>query len=238
MSPCVSRSFAPVLAHATTDSPTTTLPGRRDGDGRDAEEQPLELVDDGHRMTDHRTRLLLWELVMEGDDGKLSAPWWLHPFPHSTDAKSQRPSCSMLLALLPSLPDPARISTSRAHGRVSLPQPGTARRCSCFLWASTADGSLDRGAGQLRLAAATAGIGAVLASADPYTAPRSRQLHGLPLVLIAGSQPLLLHATRQTRLRFLQNACCHDKRQLLCWRPLPRGFPPPQTAPGLDCPNL
>ncbi|KAK0744225.1 hypothetical protein B0T18DRAFT_199232 [Schizothecium vesticola] len=62
---------------------------------------------------------------------------------------------------------------------------------------------LDRGAGQLRLAAAAAaGFDAVLASVDPYTAPSCRQLHGLPLVLIAGSQPLLLHATRRIRLRF------------------------------------
>lgn len=29
-----------------------------------------------------------------------------------------------------------------------------------------------------------------------------QQLHGLPLVLVAGSQPLLLHATRRIRLRF------------------------------------
>jgi hypothetical protein len=36
---------------------------------------------------------------------------------------------------------------------------------------------------------------------------------------------------------FLQNAGCHDKRHLLCWRSLPRGFPPPHTAPGLTAPT-
>lgn len=133
--------------------------------------------------------------------------------------------------------DPARISTSRAHGHVSLPEPaaGSWNRSPlfrCFWWPSSLGPPTVPWMNEARCwpaSASSSRIRWVLCwRASTLTPLRVGQhLHGLPLVVVAGSQPLLLHATRRIRLRFskMQAATTSDDCCALCWRPLPRGFP-------------
>lgn len=244
MSPCVSRPFHPRLRirhyrlpDSDTTGPSSATHGKDDGGGRDAEEQILteacRVVDDGHPTTDHRTRLLLWDLVMADDGiatGNCPPRGGCILFKHSTDAKSQRPSCSMLL--------PCRRSSSDLD--VTCARPCFSRGTSswnrsplfrCFWWASSLRPPMVPWMNEARCwpaSASSSRIRWVLCwRASTLTPLRvGQQLHGLPLV-VAGSQPLLLHATRRIRLRFskMQAATISDNCSALCWRPLPRGFP-------------
>lgn len=131
-----------------------------DGGGRDAEEQILidacrvRVVDDGRPTTDHRTRLLLWELVMNDGSRTGNCPPRGGCILFST---APTPNLNVLHApcCCPAA-DPARISTSRAHGRVSLARPavGSWNRSPLFRCFWELGIWMKRGAGQLRLAAA------------------------------------------------------------------------------------